>query len=122
MPNEQDQQVNVFRKWLSQTAQGGPKWGKSAQLSGPFLNKLSKEELFDTYHGHTKHCLACQGALKNVLRLRSLSLIFALVSALTFTKKIQQFVSVTIFCTIAYLLDKFKNFFYKYDFHHQNNN
>ena len=68
-PTPHDNGVIVFRKWLNEYANNGI----------PFLNKteisldrnIKKEDLFDVYNTHTKHCSVCMDALRNLKIIRN---------------------------------------------------
>lgn len=49
--------VLAWRKWFHKEGQGGH-WRASGQLATP-APQLSREQLLDRYHQHTKNCPAC---------------------------------------------------------------
>jgi len=63
LPTKADLFVLEYRHWLNHY-QSDPFRGQS--VSAP----LSAEILMDRYHSHTQHCSSCQGALRNLERLR----------------------------------------------------
>ena len=71
-PNPQDKMVITFRKWLEKRAGGGIAWAKECNPELP-PPEYDKRKLFDVWETHTKHCLVCQNALKNINRLTILS-------------------------------------------------
>jgi phenylpropionate dioxygenase-like ring-hydroxylating dioxygenase large terminal subunit len=71
LPTKADLLVFEFRNWVNQY-QADPFLGQ------PFPPLQSKEILLERYHSHTKNCATCQGALKNINRLRTGALVIAI--------------------------------------------
>jgi hypothetical protein len=116
-----DQQISMLRNWISKRAGGGPVWGRAAQVKG-LPPRLAPAELFDVYESHTKNCKNCQVALKNVRLVRNLSLVFAAVAAVVIKNTTRALMTSGALGLVALLCHKLKGLFYKYEFHHQNNN
>lgn len=75
LPTKADRFVFELRQWVNQyNAQPFP----GATLAPP----LTKEQLLDRYHSHTKHCASCRQALTNIKKLRK---ICAIIVALAWT-------------------------------------
>ncbi len=73
-PNPQDKMVIIFRKWLEKRAGGLPTALSNPEMASP---EYDKRKLFDVWETHTKHCLVCQDALKNINRLKILAYVVA---------------------------------------------
>ena len=73
-PNPQDKMVIIFRKWLEKRAGGLPTALSNPEMASP---EYDKRKLFDVWETHTKHCLVCQDALKNINRLKILTYVVA---------------------------------------------
>lgn len=75
LPTKADRFVFELRQWVNQyNAEPFP----GATLAPP----LTKEQLLDRYHSHTKHCASCRQALATIQKLRMLS---AIIVALAWT-------------------------------------
>lgn len=120
MPNPHDKMISFFRQWIHSKAGGGPKWGQAA-LSKGLPERLHEDELFDVYDSHSKNCLACQTAIKNCNRLKALTIALALISA-TSIKGWKGLLTSAIFGGASLAIHSFTKLYYKYSFHHQNNN
>eukprot|EP01041_Mallomonas_annulata_P003925 gene3925-7828_t len=121
MPNEQDVQVTTFRRWLAEKAGGGPRWARQAQLQG-LPPVLDSAELFDVYNVHTKNCLICLRALKNLVRVRNVALVLAAVAGMVIKNTVRALATSGFLGLIALACHKFKGLYYKYEYSHQNNN
>ncbi|MEB3343416.1 MAG: hypothetical protein VKJ25_22020 [Okeania sp.] len=75
-PNPQDKMVITFRRWLEKSAGGGIPWSQECNPEIP-LPEYDKRKLFDVWETHTKHCLTCQNALKNINRFKILTYVLA---------------------------------------------
>ena len=67
LPTKADLYVSQLRQWVS------------LYRADPFGDRdlpaaLSKEELLDRYHSHTKKCASCMGALKTIKKLKQLAI------------------------------------------------
>jgi len=76
LPTKADLLVFEYRNWVNQY-QADPFAGQ------PFPPLQSKEILLERYQSHTKNCAVCQGALKNINRLRGLTLAIAIILGLS---------------------------------------
>lgn len=149
-PNPQDKMVIVFRKWWETRVRFGIPWasGCSPNLPAP---ERDKQKLFDVWTTHTQHCKVCQDTLKNINRLTVLAYVTAVVcfglgvmadsramaikqAAATAEQTITSFFTVIptagfwwgfggtiLFASIGYLLKKFSQLFYVYEFEHARN-
>lgn len=52
--------IVTFRKWLDEFAKGKPAW--QGVTEAPF-QELSDQQLYDTWHRHSKHCPSCRQSL-----------------------------------------------------------
>ncbi|MGD1805489.1 Rieske 2Fe-2S domain-containing protein [Dapis sp. BLCC M126] len=148
-PNPQDKMVTTFRQWFKNRAGGNIPWdsGCDAQLPNP---ESDKRQLFDVWNTHTKDCVVCRDALTNINRFKVLSYVGALVclligiiidartvafrmtttvemniSPFTVTPSTEFWVAIVgaiVLGTIGYLLQKFSQLFYVYEFEHSRNN
>lgn len=64
LPTPSDAGVSAFRTWMDNYAGGGVAWAKGVADDAPKVK--SQEEQLDRYHRHTKHCIACKTALKEL--------------------------------------------------------
>ena len=78
MPLRQDAYVLAFRQWLSRFTDGGAPWAPGKLLAAHAAATPTRDMLLDRYLSHTKDCIACSGALKNV---RSISTVVAAIGA-----------------------------------------
>ena len=73
LPTKADTYVSELRNWVNKY--------NANPFPGEILPpRLSKEELLDRYHSHTKHCGSCSKALANIQKLR---MAIALLTAVT---------------------------------------
>ena len=75
-PNPQDKMVITFRKWLEKRAGGGIPWSKECNPELP-TPEYDRRKLFDVWETHTKNCMVCQNALKNINRFKILTYVVA---------------------------------------------
>lgn len=61
-PNPQDKMIIAFRQWLDKRA-GGIPWVNETSLPPA---ERDKQQLFDVWHTHTKHCHVCRKALVRI--------------------------------------------------------
>jgi hypothetical protein len=118
MPNEDDKKINHFRQWIYHTAGGGPVWGS---IRSP-PKRLSPTELFDVFNSHTKNCIVCQKALKNIKIFRNINLLLSLISIIQTKHVFKNILFTGFFSVIAYSSHKLVGMFYQYHYSHQNNN
>jgi phenylpropionate dioxygenase-like ring-hydroxylating dioxygenase large terminal subunit len=120
MPNPHDKMISSLRQWIFSRAGGGPKWGKAALARG-LPPRLSDEELFDVYNSHSKHCTICMDSIKNMKRLKYLSAGLAIISAVLL-RGWKAIVAGSIFTLSSAFFHQFSKLYFKYSFHHQDNN
>eukprot|EP00288_Rhodomonas_lens_P015310 CAMPEP_0177696784 /NCGR_PEP_ID=MMETSP0484_2-20121128/4164_1 /TAXON_ID=354590 /ORGANISM="Rhodomonas lens, Strain RHODO" /LENGTH=611 /DNA_ID=CAMNT_0019207777 /DNA_START=123 /DNA_END=1959 /DNA_ORIENTATION=- len=65
-PTAADTIVGHYRRWL--TSAGPAPWRQGTEMA--LGNEMSREQLLDRYHSHTKNCKACMGALTGIRRAR----------------------------------------------------
>jgi phenylpropionate dioxygenase-like ring-hydroxylating dioxygenase large terminal subunit len=70
LPTKADLFVFQLRSWVNQ-------YHAEPFPGVPFPPRQAKEVLLDRYHSHTKNCASCQGALKNLNRIRTLLAVIA---------------------------------------------
>jgi hypothetical protein len=121
MPNEQDQQISKFRRWIAEKAGGGPRWGRAALVQG-LPKRLPPAELFNVWESHGQHCLICQGAVRNLKVIRNVAAIAAFVSGVTIKNKTRALAISAVLGVVSVLADKFKGLYLRYDYSHQSNN
>lgn len=63
LPTKADTYVSELRNWVN-------KYNANPFPGGTLPPRLSKEELLDRYHSHTKHCASCSKALARIKQLR----------------------------------------------------
>lgn len=73
LPTKADLYVSELRQWVN------------LYHADPFPNQdlppaLSKEQLLDRYHSHTKNCSSCSGALKNIKRIKVAAIALAILT------------------------------------------
>ncbi len=73
LPTKADLYVSELRQWLNLFA-ADPFPGEQLPPA------LSKDQLLDRYHSHTKHCASCRGALKNIQKLQIVSGVLAVLA------------------------------------------
>lgn len=140
-PNPQDKMVITFRQWLEQRAGGGVPWSEHLQDS---MAPEKHTALFDVWNTHTKHCYACQSALKQINRLSLVTWCSAalfLILAILLDAKRYALASTSdtafrfgfnasvliliglagVFGVSGYLLKKLSRLFYVYEFNHADN-
>ena len=73
LPTKADLYVSELRQWVNL-------YFADAFKSEKYPPTLSKEQLLDRYHSHTKHCASCRGALKRVQQLKTVSAAIAILA------------------------------------------
>ncbi|MBV6621969.1 MAG: Rieske 2Fe-2S domain-containing protein [Rivularia sp. (in: Bacteria)] len=147
-PNPQDKMVVTFRQWLEKRAGGGVPWAAECDANLP-PKEYNKAKLFDVWNTHTKNCIVCQNALKNIKRSINLSFAFAVAClflaifldtrAIALKAATQQIdtssifalapsmgfwlalVSAALSAAIGYFLRRLNKLFYVYEFNHSHN-
>lgn len=71
LPTKADTYVSELRQWVN-------KYNANPFPGESLPPRLSKEELLDRYHSHTKHCGSCRKALATIQNLRIAIAVFAL--------------------------------------------
>ncbi len=74
-PTSSDYSIHSFHKWKNKYP---PKWSSFINSQQNLFTDLKREEIFDRYNDHTKHCTSCSAALINIKTLQIL-LPFAIV-------------------------------------------
>jgi len=120
MPNQHDKMISSFRQWIHNKAGGGPKWGQAA-LSKGLPGRLPEDQLFDVYESHSKNCVICQNAIKNFKLLKAAAVVLSVLSAVTI-KGWKGILTSSIFAGLSVLIHKFTKLYFKFSFHHQDNN
>ena len=122
-PNEGDKGITALRRWIHDAAGGGPVWGPAALAKGlPVV--LPRAELFDVYEAHGKNCKVCQDSLRKIRIVRNTALLSLAVLAIAYgrTLKPWKLILGAVFGTIAVASNAFMKLFFKYEYHHQDNN
>ena len=93
LPTKADLYVSQLRQWVN------------LYHADPFPNRdlppaLSKEELLDRYHSHTKNCASCSQALKNIKRIKIMAIALTIL-ACAITPVIILFVSIPFWSAIV---------------------
>ena len=73
LPTKADLYVSELRQWVNL-------FFADAFKSEKYPPILSKEQLLDRYHSHTKHCASCRGALKRVRQFKTISAAIAIIA------------------------------------------
>ena len=73
LPTKADLYVSELRQWVN------------LYYADPFPNQdlpalLSKEQLLDRYHSHTKNCASCSQALKNIQTIKTIAIALAILT------------------------------------------
>ncbi len=147
-PNPQDKMVVTFRQWFEKRAGGSVPWAEECDHNLP-PKEYDKSKLFDVWNTHTKNCIVCQNALKNINRSIKFSFGFAITClflavildsrAIALKAASQQIDTSSIFAlapstgfwlalvgailsaTIGYYLRRLSKLFYTYEFNHSHN-
>lgn len=112
---ETDKGVLNYRNWLRQLADG-----RIPYKYNPVMPEVDESAVFDQWNSHTKHCRMCLGALRNLKRLRFISLFAAICLAVIrpFCKTWMNLASVLTTTGIAVALTKGIGKFHRYEFSH----
>lgn len=146
-PNPQDKMVIALRQWFKNRAGGTIPWAAGCPPALPPA-ETDKRQLFDVWTTHTKHCHACQLALKTINRWQiaaySMAIVCLILGVMLDARAISiqsQFVISTsplvttappagfwwaigaaiLLTVIGYLLRKLSQLFYVYEFEHARN-
>lgn len=134
IPNINDRGIALLRKWIATVGGGGPRWGGSAGVSlgksmanlRALSETLPSRELFNVYQQHTKDCVICQRALKNIQAVKTLSIagLIALAMRVTWLRKIRlsHVLMGILLGSTSMLTRMMAKLFHVYEFHHQRNN
>lgn len=119
LPCSTDKGVLNFRTWMSKFAGGHIPFKGDTTMPA-----ADNEVVFDVWNGHTKHCKQCQGALKNLKRIRKFAFVAsALVAAIR--PKLLGVIGSTLAAAamsgVGYALHKLIGLFYRYEFSHADN-
>ncbi|CAG9460111.1 unnamed protein product [Pedinophyceae sp. YPF-701] len=68
MPSTADAYTLAYREWLSTVGNGGPFQRPDASYIDRLGPELSRKDLMDRFHSHTKHCKSCRGAHQRLVR------------------------------------------------------
>lgn len=138
-PNPQDKMVVAFRQWLEKRAGGEIPWAEGYRETGTANNQPS---LYDVWETHTQHCHVCQTALKRINRLSLVAwlgagvcLFLAILLDARFYASASEpgvwqlppvnalalIITALLFAGSGYLLKKLSQLFYRYEFHHADN-
>ena len=130
-PNPQDKMVIAFRWWLKRRAGGGIPW--QAGITTAAAAPIPREQLFDVWHSHTKHCTACLAALR---RIRQLILVLLVLAGVTLVAGILVvsaaidlpvaagwilMATAPVLALAAWRLQRFSGLFHSYSFEHAQN-
>lgn len=110
--------VSHLRNWIFKRAGGGVKWGSAGALH-PIPPRLSKDEVFNVYNAHTKHCTHCLRASKNARKLRDIAFIISILSLNLINSTALKLISAASFLVLAFVMEKLRELFFKYDYSHQ---
>lgn len=135
MPNPQDKDVIVFRKWFEKAGGEIPYVGYPKGEVPPLM---TEERMFDFYESHAKHCRHCQKGLKQCRIARVLSFAAAafcftkamIIAALNPVKNswippkgsIIATVVGLVFLGLCWVINKMISLFFVYVYNHQDNN
>lgn len=120
MPNEHDKQISHLRNWIYKRAGGGVKWGKAALQQG-LPSRLPPAELFDVHHSHTKNCLICLRAQRNLRIFRNVTLALAVLALFIMKSTPWKLFTGALLTLTSLATHKFLGLFQKYEFSHQSN-
>jgi len=118
VPTQQDLGVNMFRKWLQNSCDGGVPWPEGCEELPP--RERNNDKLFDVYDTHTANCAICKTALKNFKTARFV-LFAAAFAVAAFFKGVTALVGGGLLAIAGLLLGKIINMFYHYPFDHAYN-
>ena len=134
MPNPQDKDVIVFRKWFERAGGYIPYAGYEKGYVPPLL---SEEEMFDFYEAHAKYCRHCQRGLAIVRTARVMAwaatgfcfmramVVAALRPSASWLPPQGSLIAgaIGLICAgIAFMIQKFMTLFFVYKYNHQDNN
>ena len=109
MPATSDKSILHYRKWIKRTLPAIPYLKHKQEV-----NEMTRKEVFDRYEQHTKNCIYCKKALKNIIKIQKYG-------TLLFGMGFIYFRSI-LFAFAAYanyrVFDFFKKMFYFQDYIH----
>ena len=116
-PYSQDIAIIAFRKWLHKYNNNNTIYYDDYNIH---LNKITqKEDLFDVYNTHTKHCSVCMDALRNLKIIRNSLYFFGFISMeLRTNENLNLFFMGLVLIGLGLALNRFIDLFYKYEFEH----
>ena len=111
-PTTSDNSIQYYHKWKKIF----PKpWSKFIENSANETNILSREQVFDRYHDHTKQCISCSRTLNNIKTIQNILPSLLLVHSIHNNNNIVE----TILAIFIYsFCDNFKTFFMYRDYKH----
>ena len=109
MPTTSDKSIVLYKKWIKKNLPTIPYFRKIREM-----RELSRKEILDRYEQHTKNCIHCKKALKNIIKSQKYG-------TLLFGMCFLYFKSI-LFAFVAYgnykLFDYLKKMFYFQDYIH----
>lgn len=110
-PTTSDNSIQYYHKWKKMYSKP---WSNFIEKSANQTNVLRREEVFDRYHDHTKHCISCSKTLKTIRFIQNLIPSLLLIHSIRNNNIIESSLSIVIF----FICDNLKSFFIFRDYKH----
>ena len=110
-PTTSDNSIHYYHKWRKKF----PKpWSKFIENSANETNILSRKQVFDRYHDHTKQCISCSKTLNNIIIIQNMLPSLLLVHSIYSNNLVETILAIFIYS----ICENFKTFFMYRDYNH----
>lgn len=110
-PTTSDNSIHYYHKWRKTF----PKpWSKFIENSANETNILSRKQVFDRYHDHTKQCISCSKTLNNIIIIQNMLPTLLLVHSIYSNNLVETILAIFIYS----ICENFKTFFMYRDYNH----